>query len=380
MNEGAKTFPLKPTSELVTEGLRRFVRAAAVGDVGFLAQRHDETGRSLDMAADYLSGHPLALVFVGALDDKAAQRELEGFKAAAGALAEAGVHALVLPAAIDAARAKADKAALGLPFPVLSDPGGQVFAAYGLLRGEDVPGKIPVRTVLLDRLRRIAAILDAPGEKDHAKRILAMAKDLASPDQRLAPPHAPVLVIPGVLDARECQDLIRLFNASGELVAAKPREGGADFKLPVYDQDRQDRVDHVIKTEAVLGFLDGRMKARVYPLVKKAFGFDVTKRENFHVARYVGKRAGTAIGHRDNTERETSYRRFALSVSLNDDFAGGALKFNEFTGDGYKGAPGTALVFSSALLHEVEETTKGVRYTLISHFFNDDTVRRAGGA
>ncbi|HXV74091.1 MAG TPA: 2OG-Fe(II) oxygenase, partial [Sphingomonadales bacterium] len=76
---------------------------------------------------------------------------------------------------------------------------------------------------------------------------------------------------------------------------------------------------------------------------------------------------------------ETSYRRFALSISLNVDFAGGALKFKEFTGEGYKGAPGTALVFSSALLHEVEETAKGVRYTLISHFFSDETLRQIRG-
>ncbi len=32
---------------------------------------------------------------------------------------------------------------------------------------------------------------------------------------------------------------------------------------------------------------------------------------------------------------------------------------------------GTAMVFSSSLLHEVQETTKGTRYNLISHFFNE---------
>jgi peroxiredoxin len=379
MNDEAKGFPLKPTWALVNEGLKPFVRAIAVGDSGFQATLHDETGRALDMAADFLAGHPLALVFVGALDEPKAQGELAGFTSAASELAQAGVHVLVLPAAIDAAKARAAKAKLGLPFLCLSDPGGQVFAAYGLLRGDDVPARIPVRTVLLDRLRRIAAILDAPGVADHAKRILAMTKD-APGTGNLAPPHAPVLVIPGMLDARECQDLIALYNAAGDLTAARPREGDKDFKLPVYDQDRQDRVDHVIKTGAVLTFLDSRMKARVHPLVKKAFGFEVTRRENFHVARYTGPRAGTAIGHRDNTERETSYRRFALSVSLNDDFEGGALKFKEFTGDGYKGAPGTALVFSSGLLHEVEETTKGVRYTLISHLFSEQTLQKARSA
>ena len=43
---------------------------------------------------------------------------------------------------------------------------------------------------------------------------------------------------------------------------------------------------------------------------------------------------------------------------------------------GYRAPAGTAMVFSSSLLHEVLETTKGVRYNLISHLFNEQSIAR----
>ena len=81
------------------------------------------------------------------------------------------------------------------------------------------------------------------------------------------------------------------------------------------------------------------------------------------------------MGHRDNTSPATAYRRFALSMALNEDFEGGAIVFKEFSPRGYSPPAGTAIVFSSSLLHEVEETTRGVRYNLISHFFNEQSLQ-----
>jgi predicted 2-oxoglutarate/Fe(II)-dependent dioxygenase YbiX len=72
----------------------------------------------------------------------------------------------------------------------------------------------------------------------------------------------------------------------------------------------------------------------------------------------------------------TAHRRFALSLNLNDDYEGGDVVFKEYNNVGYKGSAGAALIFSSALLHEVRETTRGVRYTLISHFFNDQSLQQ----
>ena len=57
-------------------------------------------------------------------------------------------------------------------------------------------------------------------------------------------------------------------------------------------------------------------------------------------------------------------------MSLNDDYEGGEITFGEFSPKGYRVPAGTAMVFSSSLLHEVQETTSGVRYNLISHLFS----------
>ena len=55
---------------------------------------------------------------------------------------------------------------------------------------------------------------------------------------------------------------------------------------------------------------------------------------------------------------------------------GGEIVFKEFSPRGYRAPAGTAMVFSSSLLHEVLETTKGVRYNLISHLFNEQSIAR----
>lgn len=378
------TVGTKQVHELVGGELAKFVRTVEAGDIGFLTTLNDERGRELDLNEDFLSGGPLALAFVKSLEETAAKRELQKFANAADKLEGMGANVVIIPAEVDAARHRKAKRSLGLPFLVLADPGGVMFAAYGLNRA-DLPGKVAVRTVLLNPLRQIAGVFDAPAVTDHAAKVLEMAEKAKRASTELAPPHAPVLVIPGVLDPRECQDLIRLFEREGPLKVARgeAQASGKDYKFPVYDKDRQDRIDHVIKNPQVLGFLDGRLKGRVYPLIRKAFGFEVTRREDLHIARYAGRRQGTDVGHRDNTHASTAYRRFALSISLNDDYQGGELVFREFSDKGYRGKPGTTLVFSSSLLHEILETTKGVRYNLIGHFFGDDTAPsgapRSGG-
>jgi hypothetical protein len=149
----------------------------------------------------------------------------------------------------------------------------------------------------------------------------------------------------------------------------QPGEIAGNYRIPVYDHHRQDRVDLIIKDPQTPAFLDKRLFGRVVPMIRKAFAFDVTLREDLHIARYVGKREGIVMCHRDNTEPPGAHRRFALSMSLNDDYEGGEIALREFSPRGYRVPAGSATVFSSSLLHEVQETTAGVRYNLISHLF-----------
>ena len=170
--------------------------------------------------------------------------------------------------------------------------------------------------------------------------------------------------------------MIGVFEQDQPLMVRPPRSGElpGNYKIPVYEHNRQDRVDQIIKDQSTLTFLDERIWGRVVPMVKKAFAYDITRREDLHIARYVGARGGNQMGHRDNVSAATAYRRFALSLNLNDDYDGGDVVFREYGDQRYKSPAGTALVFSSALLHEVLETTRGTRYTLISHFFNEQSL------
>ena len=174
-------------------------------------------------------------------------------------------------------------------------------------------------------------------------------------------PHAPILMVPNVLSSEECQQLIATTQKNAPFTVSKPRQGDiqGDYQIPVYEHNRQDRVDQIIKDKHIQAFLDQRIFSRVTPMIKKAFAYDVTRREDLHIARYAGERSGNQMGHRDNTSAATAYRRFAFSMNLNDDFEGGELVFNEFTNKGYRARPGTAMVFSSSLLHEVMESTGG---------------------
>ena len=50
----------------------------------------------------------------------------------------------------------------------------------------------------------------------------------------------------------------------------------------------------------------------------------------------------------------------------------GALRFPEYGAQRYRAETGSALVFSSSLLHEVLEVTSGRRYVLLSHLYGAD--------
>jgi predicted 2-oxoglutarate/Fe(II)-dependent dioxygenase YbiX len=117
--------------------------------------------------------------------------------------------------------------------------------------------------------------------------------------------------------------------------------------------------------------LHRRIERRLLPEIAKAFQYRITRWERLRIGRYQGERGGELHGHRDNVEA-TPYRRFAMSINLNvEQFTGGALRFPEFGDQRYRPANGTALVFSSSLLHEALHVTSGQRLVLLAFLFGD---------
>lgn len=371
---------LKPTHILAADQLARYVRPIALGDPPYLFQRVDETGRLFNLGDDYASGGYLVLVFIPDLLSDVVRGEIEAFERRAAAFEAANAKTVFITAQSSARVNREAKRALNLSFPTLADPGGFAFAAYGLHKRGTTLTPTQMRSVVITHYRRIRCYWDIEMTKNHAAKAEAVIKDAKLADEAAwTAPHPPVLVVPQVFSPEECKTIIQEFESGGELeVVPSHRSRPKDsFKTPVYEYDRQDRVDHVIADAKLTGFIDQRLRDRVFPEIQRAFAFKVTRRESLAIARYVGARSGVEIGHRDNRSG-SFHRRFALSVGLNEDYDGGAIVFREFSNRGYRLTAGAALVFSSSLLHEVEEITKGVRYNLLSHFFNEASAAEAG--
>ncbi|VVT15318.1 redoxin domain-containing protein [Erythrobacter sp. EC-HK427] len=359
------------TYEIAAPSIRPYVQEMWQGALATAFSGHDEDGRKIGLADDHISGKHLLLVLIGDPDAEYTGELLRSLAALESRLDAENATVIAMSASSDATANKARKRAAGFVWPVLGDPSGAIFASYGLHKGSD---KV-VRLVLLTPYRQIRAWFDLDGSVgDTLETIMTILDNAqAATETRWSPPHAPVLIVPNVLSPEECANLIESVEKDTPFLVrrARPGEFEGNFRIPVYEHERQDRVDLIIRDRNTLAILDERLFGRVTPMINKAFAFNVTRREDLHIARYVGKREGIAMGHRDNTSPVGAHRRFALSISLNDDYEGGGIVFGEFSPKGYRVPAGSAMVFSSSLLHEVQETTSGVRYNLISHLFND---------
>ncbi|MEP1743587.1 MAG: redoxin domain-containing protein [Kangiellaceae bacterium] len=358
----------KSTTELVKDSLKEYVKPLTVGDTAYVESLSDELGRPLTFNDDFLAGKFLIIYFVSSLKEELINNELTLLREKENSLRELGANIVVISADANAEFNRQAKANLQLTFPVLADPAGVTFAGFGLERN----GSIDLRVVVLSPDRRVRSFIDFPMETNIANLIRIQLKNAISIyETSLQSPHPPILIIPNVLTAKECDLLVKQFESKGDLIiGGQPTDNTQDYKFPVYDQNRQDRINHMIADKKIISFLEEKMLKLVNPMIKKAFSFDVQKREPFFILRYVKGRSGLAIGHRDNQMPATAHRRFAFTLNLSSgNYSGGNLTFKEYTNRGYDSSPGTAIVFSSSLLHEVEEITEGVRYCLITHLF-----------
>ncbi len=190
--------------------------------------------------------------------------------------------------------------------------------------------------------------------------------------------QAPVLVIPRVLTARQCDDLIDHWKA-GERIDGKvssSRRGQL-----VNDPSAKRREDVPIPDDHPLSraFAD-IVSEKIAPNIEQAFQFRVSRMETLRIGRYDARTGGYFRPHRDNTTPYTMHRRFAMSLNLNTGgYEGGYLHFPEFGDTYYAPDRGGAVVFSCSLLHQATDVTVGQRYGLFSFFSGerDQTLRLA---
>ncbi len=349
-------------------------RGLTVGDIAPRFALPDGNGRTVGPYGDDMAGNPTVVVFcpnVAAPQTRALLASIQGILAE---LAERGARVLAVTRGTAAANAGL-RQQLGLGFPVLADPPGGSFRLYGMtVDGKGDGGESPA-TFLLGRNQHLRLVLrDDTGS--HAARVLESVSLLAAAQRsEVMEPHPPVLIVPDILSKADCQRLMTVFAMEGN-VWVEPGHGEKglreDYKMRVPDYGRQDRVDHWVMNPGTRDFIVSRLGARLFPEIRKAFQYRITKFENFRIACYEGARGGEPHGHRDNSEPLVAHRRFAVSINLNtEEFEGGMLRFPEFGGQRYCPPAGAAIAFSCSLLHEVLPVTRGRRFVVLAFLAGD---------
>ena len=260
---------------------------------------------------------------------------------------------------------------LRLPFALLSDVSGEVVTAL-LNDGRGAKSMPRVATFTSDpnqRIRRVDRGRHAARQVE--KALGCLKRMLPPPDPVPVSRPAPLLYVPGVLDAAGCRDLIGIWH----------REGNVDTgtinvfndRVETKDHGTKVRRDHYVRDRRVLADLSLLMDRRIVPEVSKAFCFRVSRVEEFKIGRYTGEEGGFFRPHKDNLSETTAHRRFAMSLLLNDPdaYEGGELRFMEYGPELYKPGAGDAVVFSCSLLHEVLPVTRGKRFVLLCFMFGD---------
>lgn len=249
--------------------------------------------------------------------------------------------------------------------PVFVDADAKVAAAYGLEVG-DAPC-----LVALDPNLRVVAVHRIRGAELPLAKLFAGVR---RPEPFAVDFQAPVLLIPDVLEPARCKALVAAWSEGHRETTGVERSRSGRRVAEVTSEHKR-RSDVTVRDPELMAELSRRIGRRVMPEVRKAFAFRATRFEGFKIACYDAAEGGWFHPHRDNLSPATAHRRFALSLNLNDDYEGGALRFPEYAPHLYRPPAGGAVVFSGSLLHEALAVTRGRRFVVLSFLYGEDDAR-----
>lgn len=229
--------------------------------------------------------------------------------------------------------------------------------------------------IILDSMLRVVETIPfAPDGSD--TRVLSDFMQALPPASDFAgfAASAPVLMLPYVFEPAFCQHLIQVYERAGGRQSGFMQEidGRA---VEVYDHEWKQREDFLITEEVLIAQIKERIARRVAPMIRQAFQFQLTRMERQLIACYSAKQEGHFGPHRDTAVRATEHRRFAMSINLNADYAGGEVSFPEYGTKKFTLPIGAALIFSSSLLHQVSKVTQGSRYVFVP-FLHDEEAEK----
>jgi peroxiredoxin len=182
---------------------------------------------------------------------------------------------------------------------------------------------------------------------------------------------APVLVAPRIFEPQLCAALIDHYRQGQPIRSgfAMTRDGRTVEQVDPMLKRRQ---DVFIDRADLVAAVRRRLETRLFPLIKRSFGWQAQHIERYLVCRYAAEDQGFFVAHRDDVTAGSAHRKFAVSVNLNaEDHDGGDLRFPEFGRRTYRPPTGGAAVFSCNLLHEATPVTRGERFVLVPFLFDE---------
>jgi Rps23 Pro-64 3,4-dihydroxylase Tpa1-like proline 4-hydroxylase/peroxiredoxin len=261
------------------------------------------------------------------------------------------------------------KEKLGLPHILMSDADRRISRSLGISQQGDVT--IRATGFVLDQNLKIIK----RHVSDDAKQLaLICTEDCRAAIQSFKSKNsnrhvitevAPVLIVPNTFTPEFCTKCINSFRTGHTFEGTV---GAEDKKA--YRPNAKKRIDHVPRAQ-LTAEIDDKLSRSLFPEIKKIFGFDVTRREQYKVGLYNGENQGFFKQHRDNFDNPLGYRRVAATVHLSDNYDGGGLRFPEYDDNIYRPALGSSVVFSCSTLHEALPVISGERFVLVC-FFHDD--------
>lgn len=218
------------------------------------------------------------------------------------------------------------------------------------------------------RIAMVAPIEETAAVLDRLEQELRDAPLLAETQ------HAPVLTLPRIFEPDICERLVAHYRAGGATASGFARD--VDGRTVQHlDTWLKRRSDVTIDQDELIEAIRSRLEDRLFPMVRRAVGWQPQHIERYIVCRYGEEEQGFFSRHRDDVTAGTAHRRFAVSLNLNDGYEGGELRFPEFGPRTHRPPAGGATVFSCSLLHEATPVTRGERFVFVPFLYDDEGAR-----
>jgi predicted 2-oxoglutarate/Fe(II)-dependent dioxygenase YbiX/peroxiredoxin len=220
--------------------------------------------------------------------------------------------------------------------------------------------------MIIDPTLRMLSTFPIGGQSDGAE-VFPFLDRLPHPSQYAGfDIPAPILVLPNIFEPQLRRRLIDLYDADGGRESGVMRDSKA-----VIDASFKRRRDYHVTDQNLIKLIQRRILARAAPEIEKLFFMKPTRMERYIVGCYAADHGGHFRPHRDNRQRSTAHRRFAVSINLNGDFDGGAVIFAEYNRCENKAPPGWGIIFPCAILHQVTRVTRGRRYAFLPFLYDE---------